>query len=236
MVGDTGNGKTVLLQRYCQSHPDYEQPEDGRLLRPVLYIQAPHAPDEKAFYISILEALGAPYPANEQIVNRQWRVVHILRAVQVKVLVIDEIHNILSGTQQTHRNFLAVLRFLTNELRISLVGAGIRTAQNAIGHDPQLNSRFEKIYLPKWQLGTEYLRLLASFERILPLKLPSNLMQKEIAQQLMSMSEGSLGELTIILRRATMAAIEDKSEHISLALLQHLDYVPQSASQKATLY
>jgi chromosomal replication initiation ATPase DnaA len=228
LVGDTGNGKTVLLERYCQSHPEYEQPEDGRLVRPVLYMQAPHTPDEKSFYAGILEAIGAPYPANEHIINRQWRVIHLLKTVKVKVLVIDEIHNILSGTQKTHRNFLAVLRFLTNELRIPLVGAGIRTAQNAVGYDPQLSSRFEKVYLPRWQMGTEYLRLLASFERMLPLRRPSNLIQTSIAEELINRSKGTLGHLTILLRRAAMAAIENKSEYISLELLKEVDYSPES--------
>jgi chromosomal replication initiation ATPase DnaA len=223
LVGDTGNGKSALLERYCQSHPNYEQPEDGRLLRPVLYVQAPHKTEEKAFYSGILEALGAPYPANEHIINRQWRVIHLLRAVKVRVLVIDEIHNILSGTQKTHRDFLAVLRFLTNELRIPLVGAGIRTAQNAVGYDPQLDSRFEKVYLPHWQMGTEYLRLLASFERMLPLKLPSNLTQDSIAQELMNRSKGNLAKLTMLLRRATMTAIENKVECINLSVLKQVD-------------
>ena len=42
------------------------------------------------------------------------------------MLVIDELHNILAGCHDQQREFLNVLRFLGNELKIRIVGVGKR--------------------------------------------------------------------------------------------------------------
>jgi hypothetical protein len=42
----------------------------------------------------------------------------------VKMLVIDELHNLLSGSRSQQRRLLNLLRWLGNELRIPLVGVG----------------------------------------------------------------------------------------------------------------
>ncbi len=47
--------------------------------------------------------------------------------------------------------------------------------------DPQYASRFDVVNLPKWELNQDFLRLLVSYVRLLPLKKQSNLASKEIA-------------------------------------------------------
>jgi hypothetical protein len=43
-----------------------------------------------------------------------------------RMLVIDELHNVLAGNSVNRREFLNLLRFLGNELRILLVGGHTR--------------------------------------------------------------------------------------------------------------
>ena len=81
----------------------------------------------------------------------------------VRVLVIDELHNLLSGRADRRREFLSLLRFLGNELRIPLVGAGTREADLAFRSDDQLENRFAPFPLPRWEPGPEACSLLASF-------------------------------------------------------------------------
>ena len=70
---------------------------------------------------------------------------------------------------------------MSNDLMISFVVSGIRTAFNAIQHDEQLANRFEPVALQRWSMGEEYLRLLLSFERMLPLRKASNLIEDDLA-------------------------------------------------------
>jgi len=232
LVGDSNNGKTALLNRFVMANTSYVDEETQELRRPVLMIQAPPDPDEKRFYNSILEELYAPYKQSEKIELRQQRVIHLLSKVHLKILVIDEIHHMLAGTMAKQRTFLNVLKFLANELQICLVCAGTREAFNAIQTDPQLANRFEPKILHKWHNDEEYLRLLASFERVLPLKDPSYLIEGGIASTILSKSEGLLGEISKILELSAILAIESGIEKINNNIIENIDYIPPSERKK----
>ncbi|WP_221412876.1 TniB family NTP-binding protein [Elizabethkingia anophelis] len=232
LVGDSNNGKTVLLNRFAESNTSFIDEETQELRLPVLMIQAPPDPDEKRFYNSILESLYAPYRQSEKIELRQQRVIHLLSKIQLKMLIVDEIHHLLAGTMAKQRTFLNVLKFLANELRICLVCAGTREAFNAIQTDPQLANRFEPKVLQKWRNDEEYLRLLASFENILPLKNPSYLIEGSLATTILAKSEGLLGEISKILELATILAIESGVEKITRNILENIDYIAPSERKK----
>lgn len=51
-----------------------------------------------------------------------------LRATGVQMLVIDELYNLLAGSDGFRREFLNLLRYLGNELRVLIVGVGTREA------------------------------------------------------------------------------------------------------------
>jgi AAA+ superfamily predicted ATPase len=139
----------------------------------------------------------------------------LLEAVEVKILIIDEIHNILAGQRNQRLEFLNVLRYLGNTLKIPIVGVGVQEAHLAIRSDPQLENRFEPIQLPRWTQGEELQSLLASFAATLPLKKPSNLQQVDMAQYLLERSEGTIGELSRLLCAAAEAAIANGEESIN---------------------
>jgi hypothetical protein len=232
VVGDTNNGKTAILKRFASQHMPFAREEDGHLIWPVLYVQAPPEPDEKRFYNLILDRVCAPYRINDRVDKKQQQVIHILQQMQVKLLVIDEIQHVLAGNQTKQRLFLNVLKYLSNELMIPLVCAGVRTAFNAVQNDEQLANRFEPVALPKWSVGEEYLRLLMSFERLLPLRKPSNLIEDALAYKLLSMSEGTIGELSKVLKQAARLAIRTEVECITLGLLNQVDYTLPSERMK----
>jgi hypothetical protein len=110
-------------------------------------------------------------------------------------------------------------KYLGNDLQIPLVGLGTQEALRAIQTDAQLANRFKPVPLPRWRMNREFLRLLASFEQTLPLRQPSRLIEKPLAQKLLVQSEGSLGELSALLTTAAIYAVETEIEHINEAVL-----------------
>lgn len=228
LVGDTNNGKTLLVNRFEKLHPEREHPDGDRLCLPVLNIQAPPTPDEARFYNTILEKLGAPYRSADRIDKKQFQSIRILSKIETKVLIIDELQHVLAGSDQKRRNFLNTIKYLGNELQIPIVGVGTKDAFNAIQTDPQLSNRFEPAILPRWEMGSEYLKLLASFERMMPLKKPSGLIENALALKVLSMSEGTIGEISSLLGRAAVKAIETGGERISSKLLDSLDWTRPS--------
>jgi len=156
-------------------------------------------------------------------------VLRILRSLDTRMLIIDEIHNLLSGSNSKQQEFLNLLRFIGNELRLSIVGVGIKDAYLAIRTDNQLENRFEPLVLPTWNDDLEFARLLASFVQVLPLKKTSNLLADEIRQMILEKSEGTIGEISTFLRRAAELAIRNEQECIDYELLSSVEYLgPQS--------
>jgi hypothetical protein len=164
--------------------------------------------------------------------QRLLQVLTVFQEIGVQVLVIDEIHHIIAGSMQRQRAFLNCIKYLGNELQIPIVGVGTGEALNALQSDPQLANRFEPVTLPRWKLDEEYLRLVASFERMLPLRNPSGLMEVALASKILAMSEGTIGEIAAVLTKAAVLAVETKHERIDANLLDKVDYVTPSQRKR----
>lgn len=232
IVGETNNGKTMIVKRFLNLHPADDNPEGENARIPVLYIQAPPIPDEGRFYNTILDKLFAPYKMSDRVDKRQTQAIHLLQRVGLRILIIDEIHHILAGNLNKQRQFLNVLKYLGNELMVPIVAVGTQDAFRAIQTEPQLANRFEPAILPKWAMDTEYLQLLASFERIIPLKKLSNLTQPDLARKLLVMSEGTIGELSSLLIAVTKEAIESGKECIDINILEKTRWISPSERRK----
>jgi len=232
IVGDTNAGKTMLANRFVQLHGADTTLAGEAVIVPVLAIQAPPGPDEGRFYNAILEALSTPYNPRERVAQKQIQVLRILKRIGLRMLIIDEVHNVLTGSVTKQRQFLNVLKYLGNDLQIALVGLGTKEALRAIQADPQLANRFEPAALPPWQLDREFQMLLASFEQVLPLRKPSRLANEKIARKLLALSEGSLGELSVLLTSAAVYAVHSGAERINEKVLTAIDWVPPSERRR----
>lgn len=226
IVGDSNAGKTMIAERFSQLNPAYEREDGEGIVIPALSIQAPPIPSESRLYGNILEQLCAPYRPSDSAEKKHYQVITIMRACNVKLLMIDEIHSLLAGNSEKQRTFLSVIRNLSNELQIPLIGLGTKDALRAIRTDPQLDNRFKPILLNQWNYDKDYRRLLASFERMIPLKQPSQLHQQEIASKLLYLSGGLLGELSELISEAAIEAIRNGSECITLKLINQLGRKP----------
>lgn len=228
IVGETNNGKSMIVNQFEDRNPPSDDETGEHAVYPVLVVQAPPVPDEGRLYNTILEKLYAPFKASSRLDRKVSQVIALLKLIGLKVLVIDEIHHILAGTSLRQRHFLNVIKYLGNELQIPIVGVGIQDAFNAIRTDPQLANRFEPALLPKWQMDDEFLRLLMSFERMIPLAKPSNLADEAIAMKIYAMSDGIIGEVSTILTRAAKCAVENETEQITVKTLDSLRWAAPS--------
>ena len=223
LTGPTNNGKSMIIEKFRRAHPPVSHEDREEI--PVLAVQMPSDPSVGRFYTVLLAATGAPLRAGSpRVAGLEQVALRVLRAVGVRVLVIDELHNLLSGRGDRRREFLNLLRFLGNELRIPLVGVGTREAYLAICSDDQLENRFAPFPLPRWGAGPEACSLLASFAASFPLRRASRIATGEMAAYLLTRSEGTIGELAALLTEAAVAAIESGEEAISQRTLLMADY------------
>jgi len=222
LIGPTNNGKSMIVEKFRRSHPPVSLPDREQI--PVLVVQMPSEPSVIRFYVALLAAMGAPLRPRQRLAELEQVALTLLRQVDVQVLVIDELHNVLSGTGPVRREFLNLLRFLGNELRIPLVGVGTREAYLMIRSDDQLENRFEPITLPRWDADEQACALLASFAASFPLRHRSDIASIDMATYLLSRSEGTIGELTHLLTDAAIAAVDSGEECINQRTLLMADY------------
>lgn len=233
IVGETNNGKTMLVEKFRERHPASENPNGEAVKIPVLYIQAPPGPDERGIYNAILNRLFEANPRSESVDAKRDRVVAILKRVSLGLVMIDEIHHLMAGAYVKQRNALNVLKYLGNELRVPIVGIGTAEAVRAVQTDPQLANRFTPEVLPKWTRNAELARLMSSFERVLPLKEASQLSVSPLIDRVLDMSSGTIGEMSTLLNMAAIHAIKTGEERITVSTLEGCQYVPPAQRKQA---
>ena len=231
IVGPSNNGKTMIAEKFYRSHPQKISDNGEHEVIPVLMMQMPADATVNRFYTALLMKLNTPVGFHGRYNAREVLMLQLMRTVGVRILIVDEVHNLLGATANRQRELLNMLRFIGNELRIPIVCLGIRDAYLAIRSDDQLENRFHPLLLPPWELGEEFARLMASFETVLPLREPSNLSSSPLLELILSRSEGTIGEMTALLNSATATALLHGEERISRNAIERADYQPPSVRQ-----
>jgi hypothetical protein len=234
LVGPTNNGKTMVIEKFRRAHPVIEanRTPEGSAIVPIIKIQMSPGPDERRFFGAILDAVNYPYLPTESIAKRQDSAMRLMRISRVDLLIIDEVHNLLSGSRLQQRRLLNLLRWLGNELQIPVVAVGTHDALHAIQSDDQLANRFTPVSLPPWRDGETFLKLLSTLEAVLPLRRASNLQGSDLAGKILSISEGILGEIIALVTMAAVAAIRSGEECISAKVLDRCGFVAPSKRRR----
>jgi hypothetical protein len=214
IYGDSGMGKLMLVEKF---KGDYALGPDDRPGRPklkLLVVELAGRPNERRLYAQILAVLGAPQNPRATIVELEWTAVRLLGDIGVQMLVLDEIHNILAASWREQRVIFNTLRYLSNELKLSLVCLGIMEARQAINGDVQLARRFDAVSLPRWTAGKDFEQLVLAIIRNLPLKEPSILTVKGL-RRILRASGGVSARIFRMLNDVAIEAIETGAERIT---------------------
>ncbi|MGV8737908.1 MAG: TniB family NTP-binding protein [Pseudomonas asiatica] len=220
IVGDPNNGKTTIIQHFDKTHGQGFTNDNAEPVRPIILAEAPPSAEEKDLYIAILDQLWMPYRTTDSKVTLRFQVIHALRQLNVRMLIIDEIHSMLTGSATKQREVMNAIKMLCNTLVIPIVGVGTPEAVQILHLDPQHASRFDVIKLDTWKLNADFQRLLKAFEAVLPLKKPSSLFKPELAQLIHSISGGNTGNLHGLLLECAKEAITSGRECIDRQLIE----------------
>lgn len=228
LVAPSFNGKTSILRRFMSLHPPDLDAANEVTICPVVMVEAPPKPDISDFYTRILDALMAPYKPTASVQEKYSQIKRLFRQMEVKMLIVDEIHHLIAGSLNRQQEFRNALKSLGNETMVAIVAAGIEDAYNAFNTDPQMSSRFTPEELPLWKANNEFGSLLATLEVRMPLKKPSNLKDPATMLAIHTRSEGTLGDMYDIVKELAVDAIRTKAECITLNRINALSWVPPS--------
>ena len=239
LVGSSNNGKTSLVKQFLEKHPPYDYNIEGEqpdwitddffdkytgIGIPILYTISPTEPSETRLYSIILEQLNIPYKNRDSLDVKARLVEYYLRTLSVKVLVIDEIHNILNGSPARQKQIMSAIRDLSSKLKMPIILAGVKEALRAVNTEDQISSRYRPEYLTKWKMNKEYVSLLATIVSKLPLKKQSTILNKDDANEILNICDGYIGEIVGLVKASAVYAIKTGSERVTIKEIRDCGY------------
>ncbi|WP_312340786.1 MULTISPECIES: TniB family NTP-binding protein [Gammaproteobacteria] len=183
-------------------------------------------PNLHGFEDSISEALGVPIGKirNGLVPEAFCRLAHLRR---MRLVLIDEVHNLLNAGRIDQRKNLAFLRALSSPpMSLSIIAFGVDDALHAISSDEQLERRFQLCDLPPWKENESFRSFLAAYEHALPLKKPSELGKQENVRYLLGATGGITDAIVKRITRGAVWAIVEGKEAIDHYCLEKAAEIP----------
>lgn len=208
IIGSSNVGKTTLAENYVKKYPGYTvQDEEGTEIdiKPVLYTETPHPFTLMEFYYAIIESLGAPRIETKPKVNElKVRVHHLLKEQKVKLIIFDELNNILTS-RISQIEAMDAIKHLANKTGVTLVLMGTPEAKSLRALDEQYKSRYRPKTLTRFErCNEEFCEFLEEVEEQIspPKHIGLGDMETYIPQLLFEQSKGKIGYLIPIIQEA----------------------------------
>lgn len=162
IIGDTGTGKTTLIENFVQSRPRVEHPEVTEV--PVLNVEVPAKCSVKMLAALMLRKLGSLYWNRGDEVDRTDQLVTLIKACKVRMIIIDEVNHLADrGAEKSHYHIGDWIKQLIRSSRLPVVLAGTPAAEILWNTNEQLADRFrEQIVLEPLGMEGQRLRELRS--------------------------------------------------------------------------
>lgn len=235
ICGDSHCGKTSLVRHFWDRHPATDGVYDCAC--PVFYLPScPPEPDEGRLYDEILTDLGIPFRYSDKPEKKLSEVKYQFEKMGVRMMILDEFANALSGSGIKQRVFMNAIKSLHNDLQIPIVLVGTMEAQYVTSSDTQFASRFKPEILSRWECGPEFQRFLARLELTLPLQQGSFLAAPDVSGLIFDRAEsGCIGDFVDLVGQAAIMAIEKGSEKITKKEIKECDFTPSSKRQPSVV-
>ncbi len=220
IYGMSGTGKSMLLEKFQRDHGPGSHGRTGR--RTIIAAQMPPVPIVRSLYAEIVRSLNANARPNLRLHELESSAVAMLKHAAPRMLIIDEIQHLLSCNAREQRAALNAIKFLANTLRVSIVAAGTHEAVHVMRYDPQIASRFEQMELPTWGESEDFRAFVAGYLKTLPVRVPEAALDRRFIAYVLELTDGVMGRVVDLLRRAALHAMSTKSQRLNLDVLQYV--------------
>ena len=221
----SGMGKTTYLHWFVSN--DLPQVERERNRVPIIMIDAPEGNSPKPLFQRLIRACGANYLERDTEEMLFMKMALYLQRCEVEVIVIDEVQHIKNHSV---RRRLLELSNMTHHVPIICSSC---EPQEWIQGDPEIEGRWNDYFRIERYTGTRLQQLLVYINLLLPLPensflstAPKKQASAEGARKdasiafVQRVTRGKLGNIMLLIREATRAAIEGNLSCLDEALLR----------------
>jgi hypothetical protein len=216
--GNSGAGKSMIIEKFIRSHSLELDREDAA--RPMVSMQMPPLPTLRSFFSELLRSLDGTVIIGSRISELEHDTLRQLKKATPRLLAIDEIHHLLACTPREQRAALNVLKFLSNELRVSIVALGTNEALHVMRTDPQIASRFQSCALPSWAANDDLRSFLAGFLQQLDVDGSDIVNNRSAIDYIFELTSGVTGRIVELVRLSARCAVRRDSRTVTVDLLQ----------------
>ncbi len=226
LYGVPDNGKSFIAKRFRKLHPPDLRPNGEAASIPVIYMIAPDSASEPKFYGHLIKAIYGPMKL-APVSRMRTQAVEVMRTVKARILIVDEIQQVLTGGGNKQEAMLNALKTVASEAQVSIVAVGVRKSLSVLMLDPQIASRFDRIELPLWKQGEQFNLLLSSFEKSIEEHLPgrSGLERPAMSKKIYAMTDGALGYVVQLLKAAAVCAIRAGKDRITMDIFESMRWM-----------
>lgn len=221
VYGPPGNGKTAIAEILKHRYPltPHAVAAGSRPPDCAIAIDLSGLRTTKGVLLQILDSLGSPI-GKGSVAEQELRVHDILRRCGCRLLILDELQDMLNSAVAEQHRVIEVVKHIMNKLRLPVLALGTEEAADAFRSDPHMAARFKRIELSLWEGDDVLSGFLREYEKSIPLKRRSNLDNPLIRKHLVSVGGGVLDLMLLRIKAAAQQAIVDGTERITLELLK----------------
>jgi type II secretory pathway predicted ATPase ExeA len=224
IIGQQGAGKTTLRRTYSRRYPR-QATRDG-ISVPVLDAAIPVPAMVKSLVTNLLSSLGDPVPDRGTIVTQTRRLKTLIGQCRVELIILDEFQHFIDRDSNvilvTISNWL---KDLLNETGVPMVLIGMPYSEVILHANAQLERRFAmRVSLNPFSWNTaerqiEFRMFLKYLDEKLPVPRRSSLADPEMALRIFCATEGVIGYVMRLIRRAAVLSIDEKRDFLDLDVL-----------------
>ncbi|MBY8168090.1 TniB family NTP-binding protein [Vibrio fluvialis] len=237
VVGDTGAGKTTLIDKYLAKNPRSET-NDGSII-PILSTSLPPNATPITASEQLLSDLGDPlaFSRGNDPVKIAKEMSDLMKLCGVELIIIDEFqHMIDRKNKQILHSAADWLKMLIVRSKIPVVLFGmpysvlILEANNQLAGRFELQHTLEPFRLNNKESRTLYKTFLTMLDEALPFHESSALASPEMMKRIYAFSQGNLRRIRKLINRSSRLALRDNSNKI---LLEHFAIAAPKVSKAA---
>jgi type II secretory pathway predicted ATPase ExeA len=226
--GPPGAGKTTLLEHYKLQFPAVDH---GEIIEvPVLCGRVPSKATDKNLVTTLLMGLGDPAAHKGSAFNQTTRLKLFVKECGVRLIILDEFQHFLDkDSWKVLKNVSDWLKNLIDEAKVPIILIGMPYAAQIL--DAPGNEQLQRRFAVRASLDSfgwktpeeriEFRAFLKAVDEHLPLLQRSHLADPLMAFRFYCATNGRVGKVMKIVRRATELALDQGLEHLSLEILAY---------------
>ena len=225
VTGDTGAGKTSLIEYYQKKRPKLENQYASKI--PILSTSLPESSTSVKAAQQLLYDLGDPfYSKSDNIIELTAKLVTLIKNCQVEMIIIDEFqHMIEFKTKKVLTSVADWLKILIIKIKIPIILVGLPYSELILQANKQLAGRFLlRQTLAPFRIKSKdnrksFLSFLNAIDRGLPFESISNLADLKVAKAIYIASKGNLRNLMVLINYAVKNSLKKGEINLSIESL-----------------